>query len=45
MRAQNGIDDMEIRRRVQKHFKKYDEILGYSLALIIIGFVLFYLYY
>jgi hypothetical protein len=40
MKGKDEIDDMKIRRRVQKHFKKYDQILEFLLASIIIGFVL-----
>ena len=40
MKGKDGIDDTEIRRRVRKHFKIYDEILEFLLASIIIGFVL-----
>jgi hypothetical protein len=40
MKAQNEINDMEIRHQGQIHFKRYDDILWFLVMLIIISIVL-----
>ena len=40
MKAQNEINDMEIRQQGQIHFKRYDDILRFLVMLIIISIVL-----
>jgi len=40
MKAQNEINDMEIRQQGQIHFKRYDDILRFLVMLIIISIIL-----